>query len=728
MHSNENERLRFLLLSEFDVDAGACFRSSYPDIELDRKEGSTDLQDFFANHMLPDGAEKVPVSSTIFFLHRKKTTRPIHRYAIRIFRSEKNELGPVKWTSCSEGLPMLPEVLQLDEGSSSVSLQCHSAFVLPPSNVHKSLRLELLQDTPLEVLHALVGLQSEAEKDDSTAPSSPLFLHNELFSLHKKDLSFLTLSVDGKVYGVVAPTSAALQILQKYQKIVEDRSISTASEPSDKKFQQSGASSGEDPSSTPLFAISAVISKKDSKAKRGGITKAVAAMGNSLPWLQAIFPVLARCAQRCCDVQGAEELSIRKQVDYLKECFDALAKMQQSILELPSPKSPLHIFVQQHCTGTRLTSPASMTSSISALGSAFDLSIPLYPSLEDLLLPQYNLERLIIMFGRAFMVLFFGVLTGKRIVVVSRESTAFDVSQVALCLGIIGSFMRPDFLHTKVFPYVSINDTSFSDEPGYIIGTLNPIFENSKAWDWDLLCDLDARSVRWRDEEPGNAKAASSSEPPSSSNEALDDLPTHVALLWHQLIATIQQLQLLHVPLKQRCLHIQSIMEEYCHTLVAIHNAGSLIDPSVRSECFSQAFPTQLLIQCQLAGLTCFFTKGILEEGERPEVLLLCAALRRCHNQHPSTISYVLDSLNERISEREDGVNLFLRRMSLAVGGLNVLCLQLAHSTFSVQQSTWKLIQRIQKYPLGKSALSSVHNFSLGLLDEFTRLPTTCST
>ncbi|KAJ3571772.1 hypothetical protein NP233_g3548 [Leucocoprinus birnbaumii] len=93
-------------------------------------------------------------------------------------------------------------------------------------------------------------------------------------------------------------------------------------------------------------------------------------------------------------------------------------------------------------------------------------------------------------------ILFNGLITGKRIIFLGHRRPAGDVSNFVLSACALASgcgVVLRGFIE-RAFPYASLeNREEWESVPAYIAGVTNPIFESGRAW--DLLFDISSGSV-----------------------------------------------------------------------------------------------------------------------------------------------------------------------------------------------------------------------------------------
>lgn len=809
--------LQAVMLAEFDIDAGASFRFVYPNnqLEVPTLHSSQDspacllpscsvndasVRDSLANLMLPDGAEKREVSATIFLLNRGASSSvlsSLHRFPAYTFLEQPSNVN--RWVPLRAQSVRLPEILQIDEQKSRISIEYHDNTFCGPWLVSQ-VRLEFPEETPFPVAIFISTLQEglRCKENSSSASVSGAGSgggsreYDGLVSGDNREFDsfiFLKLAGDFSSVGIIIRKNDLSKFLQVYDKIEQVEKTKLPSEDTvnlqthskDKDSNETDIESKSELSPQrrlsedgPLFGVAAVVSLKDSTAPRGGITKAVAAVGSSLVWLQSIFPLLSHCAYCCCRTKGTNSEGEEAQRLLLMECYNSLNPLSKDVKKKYSNSNgaieSLKTEVQALSTSasTFSTYQQCRMHSITAFSCVFSLVVPLSPHLDNVVLPDYHLEHLLLSFGAYFIQLILGILTGKKIIVLSREHSSFEVCQVVIALGTIGSLLDSNFFHAKVFPYVSINETNFSEVPGYIIGSMNPIFENAKVWGWDLLCDLDTEVVRSSASSDVAAFSTSSSFASSNARKNTSSftaatvasntmaniasavgivgsmgggthntdggqekvtLPDHAALLYKQLMSSISHMQAIRLPLSERCFRLKLQIEEYCHAIalmgVCEGHSHFPLPTDILTPYFFTTSARYLITQSHLAGVTSQVRSTVfMQNNEPPHLLLWCAALRRCGGyalkDDPLKVQHILDTLFNFLRTDED-VLFFLRRMPVALGGLNPVAMQLVHSELEVRKSAMRLLRRVESSSVGRASLSSLTHVLLLLYDSFSR-------
>lgn len=481
-----------------------------------------------------------------------------------------------------------------------------------------------------------------------------------------------------------------------------------------------------------LYGLCAVVSKRDSSARRGGVTKSVAILGPSLVWLEPYFPILVETAQYCCDIPGADSDAIQQQTKVLKVCYDAITAAGSVVARGMANTTRLIAEVERYSTSMN-GGQSYVTLNTSAFGKMRKVRIPLSPDSSDITFTRFGLEGLLELLGPQFIHLVHGIMCEKRIVVMARKGFATDVAEATLALGLLGNLLDSKFLARKVFPYASVGSVDlFQSLPGYIIGTPNPIFENEKVWRWDLFCDLDRQHVI----RAGEATAKKSNSLPSFSsataglasamggvgdmiNDVLRDstqstksLSPQAADLFRSLMSSISNMRALRYPIPERNRRLRLMIEEYMHAIAMISTtAGTdvVLPPSLRTS-FATDSISSLCTQFTLTTMADSVRHDILYPSETPSLILLCTALRRCHGCDTPTVLQLLSSIQKELTS-DEAVYCFLRRMPLATGGLNPVAMQLTHCSVAVRRAALSILNRVEDTPAGKAAVSSMNSF-----------------
>ncbi|CAD2217996.1 Stabilization of polarity axis, putative [Angomonas deanei] len=494
------------------------------------------------------------------------------------------------------------------------------------------------------------------------------------------------------------------------------------------------AEEGGDEACAPLYGLAAVVTKRDSLAKRGGLTKSVAVLGPYVSWLEPFFSTLVEAAYYCCDIPGTDSDAEKQQENVLKTCFEMINKASALVASSMKKITPLESEVQRFCTLTG--SPhLYVVHRDSPFGSFQKMRIPTFPSLSDIMFVNFGLENLIEILGPSFMHLVEGVFTEKKIVILSRLGQATDVCEAALSLGMVGSILDPHFMAKKVFPYTSVNIADhFVGVPGYIIGTMNPIFLNSKTWKWDLLCNLDEKTVVFADEKksskrPGaslyaalttNFSNATAGLRTSDTGKAAHDSANEEMDVYKELVSLIYRFRALRIPTGERNKRIWLFLEERIHTLLLVDHAksgdASILDILQHSFCTPSA--TQLRLRVQATSLVDNVSTHVLQKNEPTALPLLCAALRRCSSgEDIFSVQRVLQAMLKFLDGKES-ILMLLRRMPIAVGGIDPIAFQLTHPSPTIRAVALQLLKTIETIPEGKSAISAMSNFLITVYDK----------
>ncbi|KPA83349.1 hypothetical protein ABB37_03001 [Leptomonas pyrrhocoris] len=481
-----------------------------------------------------------------------------------------------------------------------------------------------------------------------------------------------------------------------------------------------------------LFGLCAVVSKRDSTARRGGITKSVAVLGPSLVWLEPFFPVLVAAAQYCCDVSGTNEEALRELQRILKRCYDSINNAAGVVAAGRAKVDQLTAEIGKYCA-IGSGQQAYVYYNDAPFGTTIKAKIPLSPESSDIAFTKYSIETLIEVLGPSSLQLILGILTEKKILILSRKGEATDVCEVALSLGIIGTLLDSSFIAKKVFPYVSVSSVDhFQHVPGYVVGTLNPIFENASPWGWDLLCDLDNKTVMTAAERTlrrqiGSSTSAAGNWATATAGlanavgvggggaeaEALRSLPPPLQRLYKKLVNSVYHLRALRVSAAERNRRLRLVLEDFLYTMVMVGyvTGGNIAVPTSLYPVFAHRSLGVLRQEMMLTAMLDNVSTQVLHPKESPALLLNCAALRHCASGE-TPVQRTLTALLHLLESPYD-VKLFLRRMALAVGGLNAVGMQLTHPSSDTRAAAAALLARVESVAEGKAAVASMNNFFL---------------
>lgn len=873
-----------LVLAEFDIDKGGCVRAYYPKASSAGAAGGKSSRpigvdvagqaEYFANHMLPDGAEKLTVGRTVFIVNRPSLSAAYVRFPVFAFTQSADGRWQ-RWSTHATASAY--DVLMLDKKAVTLSVRFHNERLVDAMPVAED-GVVCLSSMPPEVVHAAretlslsssssaghgkppssSSLQPEggdaaasaaaiklgfvvaksrtdgrslglllspsqrdalfAELAKAFAPPTPprlsLFAfeeeaphsvthsqanedgvpgappaddealtrpsggggggdHHHVDPVAAADVAMRPVKGASAVVARVPPAELSATVLATSSPsvVVAGGCDDTSSGTSSPGIQPGSGRRGtaEENSGEVLYGLCAVVSRRDSTARRGGRTKAVAVLGPSLAWLEPFFPALVEAAKYCCDIPGHDADAVHQQYKVLKLCYGAVNAAAPMVAAGVATTSRLSAEVARYSTLSG-TQEGYVTYYASPFGTTHKTRIPLAPTPHDIALHRYSLEGLIEAVGPSFLHLVKAIMTEKRIVVLSRMGLSTDVAEAALALGTLGSTLDPTFIAQKVFPYTSISSVElFASLPGYVIGTLNPIFENEKMWHWDVLCDLDKHTVVLGERETGFFGVSSSSGSSGSSGSGggggstvggggggtggsskrhgltnsfsgvvnslslgvsalssgggvgvmadLEAVAPQTAQFFKDLMSSMYRMRALRIPPAERNRRLHLTLEEFMQTAIVVTYAQDHFDTGAApwwqaalKDVFMNPVMNTLCAECRLTSLMDNVQSAILFPGESPTLFLHAATLRRARGLDTAGLVGLLQAVTSMLSS-DDHVRLFLRRMTVAVGGLNPVSMQLTHPSLAVRSAAYKLLARLDRLPEGKAAVAAMSSF-----------------
>ncbi|CCD14702.1 unnamed protein product, partial [Trypanosoma congolense IL3000] len=709
--------LHQLLLAEFDIDIGSCIRVRYPQdltsyISQRDSAGVGDVDEavssqhkiiqeddtVFANYMMPDGSEKHVVGRTVFIVSRPipVVTASFSLYCFSLVESssdapDDSALGTSKnlnWVRDPlVDNPFIHEELlyKTQCGEATVHSAC-GAVILGPFSLSQ---VNLSTSLPASVAAFLRQLRIVIAEGDKFAAGGSLHLsESDLPSFREGNYAFATFNVDFVQHGFLATAEE----MDKLMHVLDSSKEQQCREGQTKS--QADISSSSITEVPPLYGLCAVVTRKDASVRRGGITKSVSLLGPVLAWLEPFFPVLAEAALQCCNIKGNTKETLEDQRELLKRCFgavmhgmDALWRRRREI------KCLLEDDVMQLYTEGP-TSSSHVVLGVSPFVATHKLRIPISPDFSNFTFSSYGLAQLLEAFGMHFWVMVVAVVLEKRIVILSRQGFPNDVCEVALSLGIIGNILDPSFTARKVFPYTSVSGYAlFSQVPGYIVGTLNPIFESQGSW-WDVLCDVDKKQTAL------------------SAESEKDCLQMYAASLQRTkfakaIVSLTVRMKLMQKPSSLRHIAIRLMLEENLYLLRMIPEICRGYERGAAS-CILKNFLSPILIQFRKhAHHTSLFDdmpRNMLHPDEDRMLLVSVASLRHACGCTEAELLQVLRCLVQQ-ARSENGVLVLLRRMPLVLDGINPLVAQLLHASLRVRSATRELLLQLETSPVGRTAL-----------------------
>ncbi|ORC90798.1 uncharacterized protein TM35_000072220 [Trypanosoma theileri] len=764
------------LLAEFDIDTGSCLRARYPlksspvsgeiitgegntlsgmgrsEEEIAQEEEEQQQQQAFeldesycASHMLPDGAEKQVVSRTVFIVNRPKPVMiervPIYYFtAVAAAASSPNKTdvntGDIsllsseshfKWirdtkvdnTFLHDELQFIKTTRELflrKKGSvkiESIALKQPQMLLLSSTLPHsinnfvQQLQVKLLQNE-VEVVER--GSPLRIDETSLSRVSKPL-------NSHHSGYSFAIIRTDTNYYGFLVQST----YLERFNSLMNVFSTASEEEKEEKK-EEKVTSHSTNYVVPPLYGLCAVVTRKDASVRRGGISKSVAILGPKLVWLEPFFPLLVETALQCCDVKGKTEEAVEKQTALLRRCFDSVAFAKVPLREgLSKVKDFLEMEVIRLSTRSPKTSHILYTTS--PFGTSHSIHIPVLPESYDFTFSRYGLERMVEICGSSFWFVVMAIILEKRIVVLSRQGLPNDVCEAVLSLGLIGDLLDPHFTTTKVFPYTSVNGfLHFSNIPGYIVGTLNPIFETQQAW-WDVLCDLDNKTVIVSPEgwngiinNNNNNNSNNSNNNNKASNLSVDDVQ-----FFKDIINKVYRMKALGESLCEQHTAVRLMIEEYIGLMIMIGDEANEIKRHELSHIIQNIFLapniTRIRVRAQSEYMIQDMPENFLLLGEDPFLLFSVATLRRASSCDEVELLQALHFLLDCVQTCKE-VLLLLRRMPRALDGLNPLAAQLLHPSLQVRSTALELLRRLEVMQVGRDAIAAMNTFMYMVYEE----------
>ncbi|KEG14867.1 hypothetical protein DQ04_00271010 [Trypanosoma grayi] len=729
------------LLAEFDIDTGSSLRAKYPPAppvvkEAVDVEGNTlcsfgddeevpperfyalELDDnYCASHMLPDGAEKHLISRSVFIVNRPKPAiyDRFHVYCFAL--ADTTEPGEVDTRDIGASThwewvrntvaddPFLHEEMQRSKMTGEIIVRSKRTVLLGPERITEPGALQVCPAIPVSVVAFAHQLQIRCTQHEFDSVSCGAFVGRDEVSMtgmaapssmYIGGYSFAVLRVDSTWHGFLLQTTH----LERLKEVMDTLPLDEMGK---------GALDGTENSTVPpLYGLCAVVTRKDASVRRGGISKSVALLGPTLVWLEPFFPLLVETALQCCDVKGKTEEAMEQQTALLRRCFDAVKGAATPLMrQLRETDSFLEMEVMR--ISTRSLKPAHVSYTASPFGTPHYLNIPLSPESSDFTFSRCGLEQMVEVSGASFWTVLMAILLEKRIVILSRQGLPNDVCEAALSLGLIGNLLDPGFTAKKVFPYTSVNGfPHFSSVPGYIVGTLNPIFETQHGW-WDVLCDLDNKSVMVS--------------PDGGNGIKTGGVLAHDIQFSREILSKVYRMRAMREPAGERHQAVLLSVEECLGLIIMVSEAYETHGYRV-ARSMQNTYLTPTILRLRASALRGSMLDDMpdryLFPGEDMTMFISVAVVRRASSCEESELIYALHNLLGFVRSCKE-VLLLLRRMPLALEGLNPLAAQLLHASSIVRQAALELMRRVEVFPPGRAAITAMNSFLFMVYEEASR-------
>ena len=297
----------------------------------------------------------------------------------------------------------------------------------------------------------------------------------------------------------------------------------------------------------------------------------------------------------------------------------------------------------------------------------------------------------------------------KRIVFIGRTCNATDVCEAVVALGLLGNSLYPQFLEMKAFPYTSVNNMShFSSTPGFVVGTMNPIFEAQKSW-WDVLCDVESGTIVMSDAVKSQIEDLACSAQDDDMCRALKKEARRMQMLLKTSTEVDDFVRLALVRYVQTVAALASVPDRQVPTgLRSIRDANS-----------------KRIHSFYLTGNFREFVKTV--DSETCSMMLFAAQVTQTHGLEDFEIMQIFQSILRIIRTPEQTTRL-LTFFPTALGGLGCCAMHLAHQAFAVRLIVVALLRRLESFPLGRMCISRLNSFLMLAYEQVNKdLPDTSS-
>lgn len=709
--SEESSWLHSVALAEFDIDKGSCLRASYP-VTPAVSACYEEWGNYLTEQMLPDGSEHHDNLKTVVILDRPDNV-PTTRCAVYAFEAAGSSEGV--WSRIGSHVSnsvvrqnarsVACEVLSLCGGRISIR-STTSPQPLFEAGVD-TCQLFPHPDIPEEVLLAagLIEKKPENAEHDETDSAGKAQLEENEINRRRHQRNPSELFAEGEHgFAVLSRTNANLKMIGLLFQNVQDISAMTSRLAICRKQMRS--SRFVDPArshNVALYGIVCLETKRDTTARRGGITKAICLCGTELPFLFSVTPMVEATVQWCCNIKGSDADAIENQRHELASLFYALQKIAAEPCKLTIKSNPQQVRLRLHGLCDQSKSLCKVSSALAE--KSFKLEFPCSVPLADCTGFNHSISvaRLVERLQHHFVVVLAAAVMDKRIVFLSRTLSAGEVSDTVMAFGAALSAVFPHFITRRVFPYTSINCMElFLSVPGFVAGTLNPMFESHQGEWCDVLVDMDANAVSTSPEMQAILF-------PEGAKEQDEEFAAR--LLDKMMFMRGLNVSELEVEMMVRDMVTERLMLLLCCIATPEKVPSSLRSASLRTH-------MARLRSLQLSDLyDDWKMSGVPLQAFCAEWFLGVYQLREVDNLEEFQILQCLQDIVHAL-QTEETTTALLARFPAGLGGLLPLASYLLHPSKAVRLLAIAILRRVDATPVGKEFISSLNSFALFAYDQ----------
>ena len=338
----------------------------------------------------------------------------------------------------------------------------------------------------------------------------------------------------------------------------------------------------------------------------------------------------------------------------------------------------------------------------------FDQQLRLHPC-TDAFHGDLNSANLTLIFdtiGMNICRLLCAVLAQDRVVVIGRNLNASIPARAVMGISSLFSAFDQQFCDRCIFPYASVTTSAyFKAVPGYVIGTVNPLFEMAKgpsAW-YDTLIDMETRTVTVA----GHA--------------------TQSQRLYERYEATHRRFAknaISHITENRASHHLDRVQIEHCLRYMCAHHIAAILSQESRaSEPIPNVILSSFFDNFRSAGtvLRAFSIAPTHAENLHDKCFWWCDDIRKIQSTEETFLVSLLQNGLELVTGDnacEEAIDILLLNFPSALGALQPLAQLLFHPSPRVVLFTFNLLSRIDNFPRGRQAINQLNGFVLFLYEQ----------
>jgi len=326
-----------------------------------------------------------------------------------------------------------------------------------------------------------------------------------------------------------------------------------------------------------------------------------------------------------------------------------------------------------------------------------------------------SLRTLAAIFKRDTMHIYNAALTEQRLCFYGASAAQLTEIVLATC-ALVSPPLPAQELHRRAFPYASLCDLRFMEEPGYIAGVLNPMFIERDDW-WEVMANVEDGTVKLSSKMSKSIAAAVADAYNPAAKEVWGEggpPPASRASDNEFIEAVLSEIE------EDSCSEEWVRAKFWDYTQVALnmclHKDEYLDDPAGEEALEQGALLLTMLKRSRtFAGYVQGHAVGLDMDARRHIHQLLGASnVGNARHVPARTLIESLEYLLKMLEEQgEDGLLELLRHVPQTAGGLQPFATLMFHNVTAVRRAAAAFFLRLDSHEIGKMLASNLNMYWL---------------